>query len=286
MPLVTMHQHLPNRASPIFGIHNAAVVVNHGHMSSFLKHRNMLTAFFAFTLALTFAFDATAAPNTVPNIGIGGGEKDAHTHLRFEGIPKDAKIVRVSTHLIVERAATNGLNFFAVQVNFPNRTWAHGGPQVNSGAEKANWGGLVNRGGGSTDYQEVNWKEDLKLIECGIEKPNTVPWKWDRNREYILTVERGKQVQLPAGTNAHFNVTVPERTLWEWNFTIQPVEGKAGETFHHLLYDSADHISSFYLWNESGYGSTSQEQHAEWSLPTYRTEDSPEDKVPTGWKRF
>ncbi|HEU5071757.1 MAG TPA: hypothetical protein VFV96_15230 [Verrucomicrobiae bacterium] len=249
--------------------------------TSLLLPRNILAGLVALSLA-----HAAAAPNTVPNIAIGGGETDPHTHLRFEGIPKDAKLVRVSTHLIVERAATNGLNFFAVQVNFPNQTWAHGGPQVNSGAEKANWGGLVNRGGGSKDYEEVNWQEDLKLIECGIDKPNTVPWKWERDREYILTVERGQQVKLPAGTNAHFKVSVPERTMWRWNFTIQPVDGKEQDSYSAFIYDSADHFRSFYLWNESGYGSTSKEQHTKWSLPTYRTADDPEDKVPAGWKRF
>lgn len=244
--------------------------------------QNILSVLFSFVVSYGAA---GAASNTVPNIGIGGNEADPHTHLRFEGIPGDAKIVRVSTHLIVERAAIHGLNFFAVQVNFPNQTWAHGGPQINSGAEKANWGGLVNRGGGSKDYQEVNWLKDLLLIEYGIKKPNTVPWKWDRNCEYILTIERGNQVHLPAGTNEHFKVTVPERTMWEWNFTIKPVSS-GHESFSSLLYDSADHIRSFYVWNESGYGSTSKEQHALWSLPTYRTEGSPEDKVPTGWKRF
>ena len=241
--------------------------------------------FFPILIALATAYASAAEPSTVPNIGIGGDEQDPHTHLRFEGIPQDAQIVSVSTHLIVEKAATNGLNFFAVQVNFSNKTWAHGGPQVNSGAEKANWGGLVNRGGGSKDYREVNWKEDLLLIECGIGKPNTVPWKWERNREYILSIERGKQVHLQAGTNEQFKVAVPERTMWEWKFTITPVDHGEG-AFKSLLYDSADHIRSFYLWNESGYGSTSQEQHTKWSLPVYRTEDSADDKVPTGWKRF
>lgn len=236
-------------------------------------------------LSLTMLLSASAAPDPVPDIAIGGGEQDPHTHLRFEGITKEARIVSVSTHLIVDRAATNGLNFFAVQVNFPNNTWAHGGPQVNSGAEKANWGGLVNRGGGSKDYEEVNWQKDLLLIEYGIGKPNTVPWTWDRNCEYILTVERGNQVHLPAGTNEQFKVVVPERTMWEWKFTIKPVN-PGHETFTSLLYDSADHISSFYLWNESGYGSMSEEQHTKWSLPTYRTEGSTEGKVPTGWKRF
>ena len=236
-------------------------------------------------VALTLPYFASANTNPVPDIGIGGGEQDAHTHLRFEGIPKDTKIVRVSTHLLVEQAAPTGLNFFAVQVNFPNQTWAHGGPQLVGGVEKANWGGLVNRGGGSKDYKEVDWQKDLLLIEYGIGKANTVPWKWERNCEYILTIERGNQVHLPAGTNQTFKVMVPERTMWEWKLTIQPV--KSGpETFTSLLYDSADHISSFYVWNESGYGSKSEQQHTKWSLPTYRTEDSAEDKVPTGWKRF
>jgi hypothetical protein len=240
---------------------------------------------FAMLATLSVSVYAAASSTTVPDIGIGGEETNSHTHVLFEGIPKDAMIVMVSTHLIVDRAAPEGLNFFAVQVNFPNKTWAHGGPQVNSGVEKANWGGLVNRGGGSKDYKEVNWKEDLSLIECGIEKPNTVSWKWDRNREYSIVIERGKQVHLPAGTNDHFKVIVPERTMWEWRLTIKSVDDRR-ETFTSFLYDSADHISSFYIWNEAGYGSISSQQHAKWSLPTYRTEDRAEDKVPTGWKRF
>ena len=236
-----------------------------------------------FTLATSYCV-AASSPN-IPVIGIGGDEADSHTHLRFEGVPKDAKIVSVSTHLIVDQAAPAGLNFFAVQVNFPKKTWAHGGPQVNSGEEKANWGGLVNRGGGSKDYKEVNWKQDLMLIECGVDKPNTVPWKWDRTTEYIISIKRGEQVHLPAGTNGHFNVVVPERVMWQWNLTIKPVDS-GHETFNSFLYDSADHISSFYVWNESGYGSTSKQQHAKWSLPTYRIEGSTEDEVPTGWKHF
>ena len=73
--------------------------------------------------------------------------------------------------------------------------------------------------------------------------------------------------------------------MWEWKLTIKPVDGRHG-IFTSLLYNSADHISSFYLWNEAGYGSTDKQQHAKWSLPTYCTENSAEDKIPTGWKRF
>ena len=226
-----------------------------------------------------------ALPPTTPDLGIGGGETNARTHLRFEGIAKDARIVSVSTHLIVDAIDPAGLNFFAVQVNYPNKTWAHGGPQFTGRQEKANWGGLVNRGGGSKDYRETDWTQDLLLIEYGVEKPNTVPFKWERHCEYVLAVNRGQQVHLPAGTNAHFKVIVPERTMWEWRFTITPVE-QGHESFSSLIYDSADSIASFYLWNESGYGSASTNQHTRWSLPTYRTADSSEIKVPTGWKRF
>lgn len=236
-------------------------------------------------MALAFVFSAAAAPDPMPNIGLCGNETDPHTHLRFEGIPKDARIVSVSAHLIVDQAAPTGLNFFAIQVNFPNRTWAHGGPQFNGGRELANWGGLVNRGGGSKDYKEVNWQEDLKLIEYGIEKPNTVPFKWNRNCEYVITIERGKQVHLPAGMNEHYHVMVPERTMWEWKLTIKPVNPGPG-TFTSVLYDSADSFKSFYLWNEAGYGSTSKQQHARWSLPVYHTEGNLTDQVPTGWRRF
>ncbi len=68
-----------------------------------------------------FATGLSAAPAVVApgGIGIGGGETDTHTHLRFEGIPKDAKIVKVSTRLVVEKVGpTRGSSFFAIQVDF------------------------------------------------------------------------------------------------------------------------------------------------------------------------
>jgi len=245
----------------------------------------MLKTFPVALITLTVSYSAVASTLAIPDMGIGGGETNSQTHLRFEGVPKDARIVSVWAHLIVEKIDPAGLNFFAIQVNFPNKTWAHGGPQFTGGTEKANWGGLVNRGGGSKDYKETDWSKDLILIEYGVEKPNTVPFKWERNCDYTLTVERGKEVHLPAGTNEHFKVTVPERTMWEWRFTITPVE-KGHESFTSLIYDSADHLTSFYLWNESGYGSVSTNQHTRWSLPSYRIEGSTEDRAPTGWKRF
>jgi hypothetical protein len=232
---------------------------------------------------------ATPKPPQSPSVGIGEGE-GTQTHLSFDkSIPKGAKIVKVSAHLVVDKASPNGLNFFAIQVNFPNNTWAHGGPQlVKNGTklvQQANWGGLVSRGGGSKDYKEVDLAKDLLLIECGIGKPNTVPWEWELNCEYILTVKRGKRVRLPAGES--HKVHVPNRTMWEWKFMIEPVgKGKGHGTFTSLIYNSADSVKNLYLWNEAGYGSVSTEQHARWSLPIYRTEGGLKDEVAAEWKRF
>ena len=230
---------------------------------------------------------AESKPAQTALIGIGAGEGKP-SHLSFE-IKKNAKVVKVCTHLIVDKASPNGLNFFALQVNFPNKTWAHGGPQINKHGNKliqyANWGGLVNRGGGSKDYTEADPAKDMVLIECGIGKPNTVPWTWKTNCEYLLTVERGKQVQLPAGES--HKVHVAERTMWEWKFSIVPlVKDKSQPHFTSLLYDSADSIKFFYLWNEAGYGSKGEEQHARWSPPTYWTEGNPQEEAIKKWNRF
>jgi hypothetical protein len=235
-----------------------------------------------------FPHQTPAPKGQAPSIGIGAGEEPP-THLSFSNMPKDAKIVQVSTHLIVDKASLKGLNFFAIQVNFPNKTWAHGGPQLvkkgNQNVQQVNWGGLVDRGGGSKDYQEADLKNDLSLIESGVGKPNTVPWRWKQDTEYVLTVERGKQVQLPAGES--HNVHVEARTMWEWKFTFEPAVKDANlPTYTALIYDSADSIRSFYLWNEAGYGSTKDDQHALWSPPTYRLENSTTDKVAREWKRF
>ena len=140
---------------------------------------------------------------------------------------------------------------FAIEVDFPNSTWIHGGPQLlDDGSLQANWGGLVDRGGGDADYDLLDWKKDVLLIQCGVGKPNTVPWSWQFDREYVLTVRRGQKVRLPAGTLTIDEETfrAPARTMWEWHFTIEPLKPRKGDrTFSSLCYDSADSIADFAL---------------------------------------
>lgn len=203
---------------------------------------------------------------------IGPEANDAHSHAAFPGVPND--IVRVSTRLRVTKAIGRGLNFFAIQVNFPNKTWAHGGPQLlDGGRVQMNWGGLVNRGGGSADYHKEDPVADLQLMQNGPDRERSAQYRWAVGKEYVLTVERGEQVVLPPGEYIFIGdgPRVPlsrPRTMWEWKFTLAPLDG-VGATQVSTLYDAADRISSVYLWNECGYGSCGQGQSAIWSMPVY-----------------
>jgi hypothetical protein len=263
-----------------------------------MKHRRSLCFAAVLVTSVLLALQgkgAEVAGGPRPSIGIGKGEEDGHTHLSFEGsYPEGAKIVQVSARLIVDEAPPKGLNFFALEVDFPNSTWIHGGPQLlgedgGKASQAANWGGLVDRGGGNDDYDLVDWEKDVLLIQCGVNQPNTVPWPWQLHREYVLTVSRGKRVRLPAGmvTMDDETVRAPARTMWEWHFSIRPAKPSRGDRpFESLCYNSADSIAEFYLWNESGYGSDSDEQHTRWSLPLFRLEGSSEEHVATEWQRF
>lgn len=225
----------------------------------------------------TVAVPVSISPEAL--IGYGGAGEGGVTWEDPAG-----RVVEVQTHLIVDRVAPTGLNFFALQVTFanqtPNEAWAHGGPQFNDGSKwLANWGGLA------SGYNDINWARDLLLMDSGEDKPNTVPWQWDLGREYILTISRGDKVVLPAGVNtAHDNVLLPERTMWVWNFSIVPVDGK-GQPFTSRLFAAEDSISWYIMFNESGYGSTSDQQHTRWSIPVYRVEGSADYQHPAWGSR-
>ena len=53
-----------------------------------------------------------------------------------------------------------------------------------------------------------------------------------------------------------------------------------------MLYDTAAAIQGFVVWNESGYGSTSEMQHTRWWAPAYREPGADADATPSKWGRF
>jgi hypothetical protein len=232
------------------------------------------------------AFGAASAPSSFV---IGPAANDPHTHAAFPGTPHD--LIKVSSRVRVTNAVAKGLNFFAIQVNFPNHTWAHGGPQLVGGRYQMNWGGLVNRGGGAKDYREEDPGADLLLMQNGPDSQRSAAYAWTMDKEYVLTIERGKQITLPPGEYVFIGsgpkLSVPvARTMWEWKFTLEPVDGD-GPTQVSTLYDAADRIESFYIWNECGYGSCGQGQSANWSMPVYASLDAPHADVPAQTlKRF
>ncbi|QNT78330.1 hypothetical protein [Entomobacter blattae] len=230
---------------------------------------NDLTRFFhQFQQPLTLDIGASNDPNL--------------THITFIGNGKP--ITDVSINLTVNSVspeALKGLNFWALQVNWPNNTWAHGGPQThiaNSSqpwGNQVNWGGLVNKGGGSADYTDKNLAEDIYSIQNG---PNRLaPYDWEVGKTYTLSVDRGNLVTLPPGTYNYGGDGEPvkvdnTRQMWEWTFTMKPADG-SGPAYTSTMYNSASSIDSVLAWSESGYGSEGKAKSATFSNPQYTTAD-------------
>lgn len=195
--------------------------------------------------------------------------------------------------VVVDRVAPTGLNFFALQVDFTNGTWAHGGLQDVDGdagqrVRQVNWGGLVDRGGGNDDYDKEDDRADLDKIQNPPAGQHVGPYAWQTAVEYEIVIERGARVTLPPGDYAlipdHAPVRVDHaRTLWQWQLTVRPTAG--GPAFTAVLHDGAEAFASFTVWNEAGYGSTSAQQHTRWWQPRYATAPGAPLQAPTSWAR-
>ncbi|MEJ7732046.1 MAG: hypothetical protein WKG00_22905 [Polyangiaceae bacterium] len=209
-------------------------------------------------------------------------------------------LTRASVELNVDRTSDEGLNFFALQVNFDNGTWAHGGLQDLDGEGDdrhlaVNWGGLVNRGGGSADYEGVGddaeQARSLDLIQNPSDGKQLEDVEWARDTTYVLTVERGDLHHFEPGdyvlTHGEDAVHVDHaRDLYAWTFTVRPAGG-GPPIYEGTLYNSAATLDSFTYWNESGYGSTNDDLEATWSDPSFRTDADPDrDVVPEGTTRY
>lgn len=236
---------------------------------------------------------ATSPPPETPLFGIGGGETDLHSHVTFT-LPHD--IIRARVQVVVDRTH-DGLNFFAMQVNFKNGTWAHGGLQDVNGPNgtrkrQVNWGGLVNHGGGATDYAKHDDSADADLIQNAPDNERVKPYVWQNGVMYEYVVERGNRVTLPAGDiprmgkpGSTVNIDHP-RVMWEWRFSLHPV-GKTEPTYSVTLHDGAEVITSVSVWNEKGHDSPADSQHTNWYAASFRTLSAPNTEItPTGWKRF
>lgn len=231
-------------------------------------------------------------PSAPPLFGIGGGEVDPQTHVSFEA-PR--QLVGASARVVVDRVASTGLNFFALQVDFANGTWAHGGVQDVDGPDgsrtrQVNWGGLVDRGGGTADYEPEDDLADLDQIQNPPVGQHVGPYAWQDGVAYEYLVERGQRVTLPPGDYRLISdrplVRVDHaRTMWEWRFTVRPVS-EPGRPFVAVLYDAADTFTSFYVWNESGYGATDAAQHTRWWAPSYTELGASSARAATAWQRF
>ncbi|MFS2222643.1 hypothetical protein [Pantoea sp. B65] len=214
-----------------------------------------------------------ADENSKLTFGIGDSDSEK-SHVAFNYPEEELRIQKFSINLTVDNlsdeARESGLNFFALQVDFPNGTWAHGGPQ----SHQVNWGGLAYHGNMTSDnYTKPEPEKDILLIQNAENAIRNQPFEVQVNKQYTLSVFRGHQKHFPPGiysvSEDSEKVTVDhERVLWQWYFTIEPVDNK-GPYVQSYLYNSAEYILYGVVWNECGYGSCGKGQHTLWSEPAY-----------------
>jgi hypothetical protein len=161
-------------------------------------------------------------------------------------------LVEVRVEVRVDEVPLHGLRFFALQVNFPNGAWAHGGLQRDPSDGVANWGGLL----GGIDYDYRDRPRDVLAAIQNL--PGRVgPARWATERWYRYRIWRSEREVLPPGDYAVLDeppVRVAEaRRLRRWSFSITDVLS-GEEVYLQALYVDADTIRGFTYWTETGYG--------------------------------
>jgi len=236
-----------------------------------------------------------AAPNAAVAVADVNGLKPrtpivihGEPHVRWYKLDPAAKregVTSARVEVTVDQASIDGLNFFALQVNFTNNTWAHGGLQLLKGDhEYINWGGLPNLGGGKGDYGDrtpEQLKQDLERIQNPSDGQQLVDADWEPGVRYVYEITRGERVILPPGDYRRSSgdpavyIDHP-RELYEWNFSVLPAAG--GEPLYQgTMYNSAASVQAVAIWNESGYGSTQDQLISTWEHPTYIAGDTEYD---------
>ncbi len=182
----------------------------------------------------------------------------------------DHDLVEASVELRVDEVPSHGLRFFALQVDFGDVAWAHGGWQMDPKHGKVNWGGLTH----SHNYQFEDHKlETLRRIQNMPGRLAEVSWKSGTWYRYI--VYRGAQETLAPGAYAVLDeepMQVAEsRTMWRWNFEIREIETDTIAWQHHL-YVAAPVMTRMLYWTETGSGIQCEDRlTVNWRNPSYKT---------------
>ncbi|ENM3807614.1 hypothetical protein IS636_003687 [Vibrio cholerae] len=236
----------------------------------------------------------TALPlNPLANNGIIIGDETFQINSKRVYFPSAANKnkIGVSIHItvdaITDHARENFVNFFALQVNFNNDTWAHGGFQ----SHLVNWGGLANHGGGQLDYNSLSLHQaaqlDILKIQNETDEIRNQPFDYVVGKEYIYEIKRLDQEIFPAGQNVRvigggiLVTPTVERKMYVWEFTVKPADGN-GPSVRSVLYNSAPYFDFFCVWNEIRHN---EGQLTSWSNPRYTKEDG-SVVTPTDWSRY
>lgn len=234
----------------------------------------------------------TTRPQREPTATTGGdGESDATHGAQTEAVEVDpdaephsmhhtlrlqnGDYVGASVEVRVDEVPDHGLRFFALQVDFSDVAWAHGGLQGGPDEPKANWGGLVS----GIDYDYAGAEQEV-LAAIQNEPGRTSGVRWTPGTWYRYEVSRGELEELPPGDYAVLDeepVTVAEpRQMWRWTFTVTAVDSNE-VVWTHDLFVAHPLITAATYWTETGYGiDCTDKLTVQWRNPLMHRDDGAE----------
>lgn len=184
--------------------------------------------------------------HTIPNSTTGAANQylpiDSRTH-----------VTSVSINVAIHSTSSQGLQFFALQANFEDGAWAHGGQQIlGPKPYRINWGGLVSTADDKTGYS-LNDPQALAYLQNSL--PQYVSTNFTVGKTYTYSITRGAQVTFLPGyytkIEGHQVYYVNHaRTMWEWNFSVTPTDASSAPVTQ-TIYASLPYISWAAYWNEN-----------------------------------
>ncbi|WP_220093257.1 Hint domain-containing protein [Swingsia samuiensis] len=169
-------------------------------------------------------------------------------------------VTRVGVTTSIGKSEEEGLDFFALQVNFLWAPWVdtgvHGGLQVHGAqAWHINWGGLVSSDTNYNGYQQNN-PFDMDKMQNSIPQYvdlSSVNFNYNKPIKYSVELD-GKVIFLPGYYNKiegrtpyYVNHT---RQLWKWNFIVSSTDGSF-QPIQQSIYTNRPYISQAIFWDEN-----------------------------------